>query len=307
MPSAPYNRGLTAAILAFAIWGFFPIYWKLLSMISPIELLFVRLIITAATCLLLLPLRGTLGLFIAAWKSRQVISNSLVAAILLSGNWFSFIWAVNSGNVLESSLGYFLCPLVTVLLGRILLNESLNRYQWIAVFLAGSGVCALVLLAGRIPIAALVIALTWSGYGFLKKRSKSGPVVGLGLETCLLTPVSIIALASMTGMSPLAITTISLKTVIVLAFSGVLTATPLLLFAYAAPRVRLSTLGMGQYIVPSCHFLLACLYGEEVNPEVLAGFAMIWTGLALYAASGNMQRKQLTHSGIIENSGNESN
>ena len=284
MPGTSYNRGLSAAVLAFAIWGFFPIYWKLLGTISSIELLYIRLVLTALSCLLLLRIRGSLKVFAESWSNWRVIRHALVAAILLSGNWFSFIWAVNSGNVLESSLGYFLCPLVTVLLGRFVLNEPLRKRQWIAVLMAGAGVGTLITLAGRIPVAALVIAFTWSGYGLLKKRSERGPVVSLGLETSLLSPVSIIALAWIAGQSSLTMLSISPVIMVVLAFSGFLTAAPLLLFAYAAPRIRLSTLGMGQYIVPSCHFILAFLYGEEMNPAVLSGFAMIWTGLILYAS-----------------------
>lgn len=290
MPATPYNRGLVAAILAFAIWGCFPAYWKLLAAISPIELLYTRLILTAATCLALLQFRGKLGGFLVAMRKPQTLRRAGLAAILLSGNWLAFIWAVNSGNVLESSLGYFLCPLVSVLLGRFLLAEPLNRRQWIAVVLAGSGVTVLVLLAGRIPLAALVIAITWSGYGLLKKKSQLGPVVGLGLETSLLSPLALVALIWMSGQVSLTLMDISHATLAILAISGVLTAAPLLLFGYAAPRIRLSTLGMGQYIVPSCHFVLALCYGESLGSSVLAGFVMIWTGLVLYAVSGHSRK-----------------
>ncbi len=279
------NRGLLAALLAFAIWGFFPIYWKLLDSLRSIELLHARLILTAVACLALLPLRGSFKAYLDAWQNGRILRSTLLAALLLSLNWFSFIWAVTTGNILESSLGYFLCPIVTVLLGRFILKESMAPKQWIAVALAATGVLVLIQLAGRIPLAALVIAATWSSYGLLKKRTPLGPVVSLGLETSLLTPVAAIALLVMAQAGPLTLGDVPPNILVILLFSGFVTAAPLLLFAYAAPRIRLSTIGMGQYIVPSCHFILAFLYGENLGPGVLAGFVMIWTGLFLYAVS----------------------
>jgi chloramphenicol-sensitive protein RarD len=283
MPKSTDNRGLMAIILAFAIWGLFPIYWKLLGSISPVELLYTRLILTAIACLALLPLRGSGHLFLAAWTEPRILVRTLLAAILLSANWFSFIWAVNSGNVLESSLGYFLCPIVSVLMGRFIEKESMSNRRWLAVFLAVAGVSTLILLAGRVPTAAIVIALTWSAYGLLKKRSQLGPVVGLGLETSLLSPFAALALLWLASRSPLTLTSITPGVTGILLVAGIFTAAPLLLFAYAAPRIRLSTIGMGQYIVPSSHFILAFIYGEKVSPIILVGFGLIWIGLILYA------------------------
>lgn len=286
MPNQSSQRGLLVALLAFAIWGFFPIYWKLLDSLNSLELLYTRLVLTALACLVLLPLRGSMTAYRRAWRDRQLLQSGLLAALLLSLNWFSFIWAVTSGNILESSLGYFLCPVVTVLLGRFILKESMVRAQWVAVGLASAGVLAMIQLAGRIPLAALVIAATWSSYGLLKKRTPLGPVVSLGLETSLLSPVAVVALLWMSQTGPMTLAGIPAGTLVTLLLSGFVTATPLLLFAYAAPRIRLSTIGMGQYVVPSCHFMLAFLYGEHLGPGVLASFGLIWIGLILYAVSG---------------------
>lgn len=286
MHDQTYKRGLLVALLAFAIWGLFPIYWRLLATVGYFELLYMRLILTALACVLLLPMRGSLAGYTRAWRDLSLLKPTLLAAVLLSLNWFSFIWAVNSGNILQSSLGYFLCPIVTVLLGRFILKESMGRAQWLAVALAATGVVVLVQLAGQVPAAALVIAATWSSYGLLKKRTPLGPVVSLGLETSLLTPVAIVALLWMARTAPLSLGSLPTGTWVILLLSGFVTATPLLLFAYAAPRIRLSTIGMGQYIVPSCHFLLAYFYGEQVGAGVLGGFILIWIGLALYALSG---------------------
>ena len=222
-------------------------------------------------------------MFLAACKEPRTLLRTLFAAILLSVNWFCFIWAVNSGNVLESSLGYFLCPIASVLMGRFIEKEPMSNLRWLAVFLAVAGVSTLILLAGRVPAVAIVIALTWSGYGLMKKRSHLGPVVGLGLETSLLSPFAAISLLWMASQSPLTVTSVTPAVTGFLLVAGIFTAAPLLLFAYAAPRIRLSTIGMGQYIVPSCHFILAFFYGEEVSPIVLVGFGLIWIGLILYA------------------------
>jgi chloramphenicol-sensitive protein RarD len=283
MSTTNSNRGLAAVILAFAIWGLFPVYWKLLAQVDELELLFLRLILTAGACLILLPVRGSWPAFREAGASLPQLRTSALAAVLLSGNWFTFIWAVNTGNVLESSLGYFLCPILNILLGRLVEKESMDKRQWLAVISALSGVLIIVMVAGRIPLAAIVIAVTWSAYGLMKKRSHLGPIVSLGLETSLLSPVALVALIWLTANANMTLPGAGPTTLAYLTVSGALTAAPLLLFAYAAPRIRLTTMGMGQFIVPSAHFALAVLYGEQITSSVFAGFALIWAGLAIYA------------------------
>ena len=283
MSYSSHTRGLAAIILAYSIWGLFPVYWKLLGRISPIELLYIRLILTSLSCLLLLPLRGSWKDFRGAWQNHRQLGTSLLAAILLSGNWFAFIWAVNNGRIMESSLGYFLCPLVSVLLGRLIEHEHLGLRRWLAVGLAAAGVSTLVFLAGKLPLAAICIAFTWGGYAVMKKRTPLGPVVGLGMETSLLAPVSAIILLIMAFQGPMTITAAPMAALGFLTTAGFLTAAPLLLFAFAAQRIRLSTMGMGQYIVPSAHFGLAVLYGEPVTAGVLAAFGLIWAGLLVYS------------------------
>jgi chloramphenicol-sensitive protein RarD len=282
----PHNRGLATLLFAYAIWGLFPVYWKTLVQIDAVELLLTRLILTALACMLLLPLRGTLPDYLNSWRQPATLRRNFYAAILLSLNWFSFIWAVNSGNVLESSLGYFLCPIVSILLGRLIFKERLGTARWIAVCLAIAGVAGMVILAGRVPIAAIVIALTWSGYSVIKKKSQVGPVVALGLETSLLAPVAATVLLWMLFSDRSTLPQVGPVTFGFLAISGIVTAVPLLLFAYAAPKVRMSTIGMAQYIVPSGHFLLAIYYGETVNVAVLMSFALIWIGLVLFTVTG---------------------
>jgi chloramphenicol-sensitive protein RarD len=280
------SPGLIALLSAFGIWALFPLYWKQLHPVAASELLFIRLILTSLFCLTVLPCRGSLKRFFASWKEPSILRLHLLAAIMLATNWFAFIWAVASGRVLESSLGYFLCPLVSILLGRWVLGEHLQRRQWAAVALASVGVALFLARAEVFPLAALTIAATWGAYGLCKKRSSLGPVSSLGMETSLLSPVAVLGLVLLSLQpSPMTVTEATLPTLVVLAFSGALTAAPLLLFAFAAPRVPLSTIGMGQFIVPSGHFVLALLYGERVTVGTLIAFACIWVALTLYTTS----------------------
>jgi len=268
--------------MAFTIWGLFPIYWKLLEAFDSLVLLLFRIVLTVLACLAVLPFRGSWGDYRKAWQRPRHLANSLTAALLLSANWFAFIWAVTNGQILESSLGYFLCPLFQVFLGCLFEKEVLGGRRLAAVGLAGVGVLTLILVAGRLPVAALVIAFTWGGYGLMKKRSRHGPVVSLGLETTLLLPATLLALGLLFFSGGLQLDAIPSSAWSALPFAGLLTATPLLLFAYAARRIPLSTMGMGQYVVPSFHFLLALSYGEAINSGTWIGFAFIWAALGLY-------------------------
>jgi len=281
--------GLLAIILAYVIWGGFPIYFRQLSELDALELLWVRIMLTAAACWMLLPVRGSFGKFALAWRDRRRLKWGLLAGLLLATNWFSFIWAVTSGNILESSLGYFLCPLVNVVLGRVVQRENLGAWRLSAVLLAGFGVGILILLAERIPLAALIIAATWGSYGLLKKRTASGPIVSLGMETSLLSPLALVALMLIFWKGEGTLEAASLPTLLWLLPAGMLTATPLLLFAFSAHRIQLSTMGMGQYIVPTFHFGLAIFYGEALPPALFLGFGFIWLGLILYTV-GSMRR-----------------
>lgn len=288
MPAA--TRGVLAILLAYAIWGLIPIYWKLLTRIGADELLYSRLMLTAVSCMLIIWVRGSWRDFRAVWGKRATLLHSLTAAALLSGNWFSFMWAVNNNRVLESSLGYFLCPLVSVLLGRFVEKEHIGPRRWMAVTLAAGGVGIIIAQAIAVPVAAIIIALTWGGYGLMKKRSQLGPLTGLGTETALLSPLAASLLLLLATRQPLTVLAASPSTQFFLLIVGFVTLAPLLLFAYAAKRIQLSTMGMAQYIVPSSHFALALFYGETVNQGVLAGFALIWIALAVYSVKGRGTR-----------------
>lgn len=280
--------GLVAIVCAYLLWGLFPVYFRWLADINALELLNVRILLTALTCLIILPLRGSWNKFLQAWQNRRELGIGMAAALLLAANWFAFMWAVQSGKVLESSMGYFLSPLCSVFIAWLVEKESLPMRRWLAVALASGGVVIFILQATTFPLAALVIALTWSGYGWLKKRTPMGPLVGLGIETTLLAPLAIfiILIQATTAGHPLTLQTAAPSVQLLMLAVGIITATPLLLFAFAAQRIRLSTMGFGQYIVPSIHFALAWGFGETLTLQTLLGFGLIWLALALYAASG---------------------
>jgi len=277
------RNGLTAIILAYALWGLVPIYWKTLDSVDRLVLLQVRLILTALTCLALLPLRKSWPSFVQAIRDPRMLKLHGLAALLLAANWYSFMWAVGSGHVLESSLGYYLCPLVSVILGRFLEKETLRGARLAAVLLAATGVGILIFLVGEVPLAALVIAVSWSSYGLIKKRSSTGPIVSLALETSLLAPIAAVILLVLFFTRPLSIQTGDTPILFYLLLTGVVTTVPLWMFAYGAPKLRLITMGMGQYMVPTAHFFLAVYYGETVTLQVVGAFALIWIGLIVYS------------------------
>lgn len=277
------RRGIGALLLAYAIWGLFPLYWRQLGAINPAEQVWVRLILTALFCIAILPLRGTWGEFRSAWHQPQILRINALAGVLLAINWVSFIWTIVSGNVMDSSLGYFLCPLLSIVLARMIEGEKLDRWQQLAVAFAVSGAGLMVLRTDHVPWAAFIIAISWAGYGLLKKRQPLGPVVSLSLECSLLSPLALAALWLTAGMGTLSLSAAPPSAWMLLAMSGAITAMPLILFAYAAPKVPLGITGMGQYIVPSSHFGLAIAFGEPLEPVRLASFALIWIGLLIFS------------------------
>lgn len=274
---------MPALIAAYIIWGLFPVYWKFLVAFHPLELIGHRLLWTCLFCLCLIPLRGRWAGFAAAWRDRRTMLTALVAALLLSMNWLLFVWLIVHNRIVGVSLGYFLCPLVTVLLGWLVQGERPGRSQLVAMGCAASGVMVMVLAAGELPLAALGIALTWGCYGLIKKRTRLGPITGLGLECALLAPLALAGLVwwEWTGAGGLGVANWGAN--LLLASTGVVTAVPLLLFAQGARLVPLAMVGLLQYGVPSLNLLVGVgLYGETFDAPRVAAFACIWLGLAVY-------------------------
>lgn len=299
MPSShPHSpeaaRGALAAASCYLLWGLFPIYWKHLGSIDALQLIAHRN---------LWSLVFVVGVMLAhqGWSElRDAITDPTAlkwhgaSGALLTVNWLVYVWGVNHGHVIETSLGYFLVPLVNVAVGRFALHERLRPAQWLAIACAGAGVMLLVWRVGQVPWIALSLACTWGSYGLLRKKSPLGPLVGLGLETLLIAPLALalIVARQLAGAGALGHATVG-EHALLLA-SGVVTAVPLVMFAYGARRLRMTTLGLLQYIAPSVQFAIGVwIYREPFSPEKAAAFAFIWCGLALYTADNLWAQRRL--------------
>ena len=291
-------RGALAATASFLIWGLVPVYWKQMQGVSALELITHRIAWSLLFLLGVLWWQNNLRTLRPAFTESRTFGLNLLSSVLLAINWVVYIWAVNSGHVIESSLGYFLVPLVNVALGSLLLHERLRPPQWIAIGFAAAGVGVLLTRAGHVPWIALTLAGTWAGYGLLKKRSALGSIAGLTAETMILFPLATGLLLWWHHTGEGALGRVDLRLHLYILSVGVVTAIPLLLFAYGAQRIRLATLGLLQYLAPSVQFLLGYLvYREAFDAVRLQAFGLIWCGLALYTADAFwIQRRRLLKS-----------
>jgi chloramphenicol-sensitive protein RarD len=281
------HAGMLYAAIAYAMWGLFPIYFKALQDIPPIEILLHRIVWSLVFLTIVLAWRKQWAWIGSVLRQPKVLAGFAASALLLSTNWFIYIWAVNNGRVVDASLGYFINPLVNVLLGFLLLHERLRLGQWAAVALAGAGVAWLTWQGGHPPWIGLGLALSFGFYGLLRKTAALGALEGLSLETLILFPFAMGYLVILTLGNHNAFAGAPLSSQWLLAAAGPITAIPLLLFAAGARRISLSLLGLLQYIGPTLQLLLGVwLYHEPFGGARLAGFAMIWAALALYSAEG---------------------
>lgn len=278
------NPGILYAAGAYSLWGIFPLYFKAMQDIPPLEILMHRMVWSLVFVAAVLGWRRHWGWLREVLRKPRVVAGFTVSALLLSANWFTYIWAVNNDHVVDASLGYFINPLFNVLLGALVLRERLRRVQWFAVSLAGCGVAWLTWQTGAMPWVALLLATSFGLYGLMRKTASLGALEGLALETLLLFPLAAAYLGwhALQGQGSFA--GASTGTQLLLALSGPITAIPLLLFAAGARRLPLSLLGLLQYIGPTLQLLLAVwLYHEPFGSARLAGFVLIWGALAVYS------------------------
>ena len=284
------RSGIFFAATAYILWGLFPLYFKLLQTVPASQILMHRIIWSLAFVLVLLAGRRQWQWLRKLLTQPRVLLGFGVSAVLLSSNWLIYIWSVNSGRVVDASLGYFITPLVNVLLGYLLLKEKLRPMQWIAIALAAAGVAWLTWQSGQLPWIGLALAATFGTYGLLRKTAALGPLEGLTLETLLLVPLALGYLAWLGVQDQNVFHNAPAATRWLLAASGPITAIPLLLFAAGARRIPLSTLGFLQYIAPTLQLLLGVwLYREPFGGARLIGFITIWTALAVYSVEGLWQ------------------
>jgi rarD protein len=285
------RRGVIAALAAYLLWGFLPILFRLLEAAGAV------LIVAERTVWSLVLLAGVLFVvkgfpevrsLLADWRKMRIIA---LSALLLVGNWLLYVWAVETGQLLEASFGYFINPLVNVAIGMIFLGERQNRLQTIAIVIAAIAILIQAAGLGNVPYVALGLAFSFGFYGFIRKTAQAGPATGLFAETLVVAPFAMAYIVfdiATNGPGAHADPTMML----LLVLTGPATAVPLLLFAYGVRRLRLTTIGMFQYLAPSIQFLVAILlFGEQLNSLRLLSFVLIWLSLVVFSYDGFRQRR----------------
>jgi chloramphenicol-sensitive protein RarD len=282
------NKGIIYGLGAYIIWGFLPLFWKALQEVPAIEILSHRMVWSLVFVLILLLLQNKWQWVVTAVRSPRILLTFFTTACILALNWFVYIWAVNAGYIVETSLGYFINPLVNVLLGVIFLSERLRPGQAAAIMLALSGVLYLTYSYGALPWISLTLAFSFGFYGLLRKTASLNSLEGLSLETALLflPALAYLLYVGVTGQGAF-LAYARPATNLLLPLAGVATAMPLLLFAGAARRVTLTTLGILQYTAPTIQFLIGVLvYGESFSRDRMIGFSLIWLALLIYSLEG---------------------
>ena len=283
-PAGSHHGGLPYALAAYAIWGFVPLFFKLVASVAPVEVLAQRIIWSLPICFVILIFRRQVGDYLAALRDWRALRMLIASSLLIAVNWLVYIFAIFTDHVLAASLGYYLNPLINVMLGMIFLGERLSRLQMAAVAIAGVGVA--ILLAGALDTLwiSLTLALTFGIYGLIRKIVPVGSLPGLTVETTVLMPAAILAAgwylwrADGTGFGS------SMSMSLLLMAGGVITAVPLLLFATAARKMSYAALGFVQYLAPSIVFLLSLfVFNEPLKPVQLLCFLLIWTSIGVFS------------------------
>ncbi|EQB01378.1 membrane protein [Sphingobium baderi LL03] len=283
-PADEMRSGFLAALAAYGLWGLLPIFFKLLHHVGPFELVAQRVIWSLVLILILLAARRALGPLWAALSTPRLLLPLTASSLFIAINWTTYIWAVNDDHVVAASLGYFLNPLVNVALGVLVLKERLRRGQTLAIGVAAIGVAIMAAAALTTLWISIMLALSFAFYGLVRKLTPVAPMAGLGAETLILTPVALAYLGWLAGHGGLAFGQDSFTTVM-LVVSGAMTTVPLVLFAVAAHRLPMATLGLLQFVAPLLQFLCGVLlFGETLSHGQMVSFALIWLGLILFAS-----------------------
>lgn len=288
-----HRIGIIAGFCAYGLWGIFPLVFNLIDEVAPLEILFHRVVWSLVVVLVVLALQGRFAELRAVVRSRRLLRLLTAAAVFISVNWLTYIWAVNNGHVLDAALGYYVNPLITVALGVLVLGETLRRAQKVALGFGASAVVVLTVANGAVPWIALVLACSFATYGYLKKSADVAALPSLAVETAVLSPVALVGLAVFQHRGELSFVHGTLGRDAILVGLGVVTAVPLLLFATAATRIPLSMLGLLQYVTPTMQLLCGVLLlDEDLPPERLVGFVLVWIALTVLAsdAIGNERR-----------------
>lgn len=282
------RAGYALAVAAFAWWGMFPLYFKAVASVGPMEVLCHRVLWSAPFCAAIMLLRHDWPALRAALAQKKVLRTLCITAAIIAANWLIFIYAIMSDQVLAASLGYFITPLMNLIMGMVFLGERLNRGQTIAVVLAALGTANLVVNVGGMPWISLALALSFSTYGYLRKTVSVESVNGLLVETTLLSPLALAYLVYQAGHGGLAFGHAGATITVLLACAGVVSSVPLIWFTAGARRIPLYGLGICQYLAPSAQFVLAvALYKEPFTSAHLVTFGLVWAGLVVFLVTGN--------------------
>lgn len=277
------NRSILKIVAAYVAWGLFPFYWKQIAFVPAEQVISHRIFWSFITLALVMMLRREWPRF-GTWKTFRIYA---AAGATISLNWFAYIWAVNHSFVVEASLGYFINPLVNVLLGVVIFHERLRPMQWTAVALAAAGVLYLTISYGSVPWVALVLAITFAAYSVMKKLAPLGALEGLTLETAIVAPFALAFLIQQDHLGTGAFLHAGLAANLFMAGAGIVTTIPLLFFASGVPKVPLTLIGVFQYISPTLQFLAGVFfYGEPFTHDQALGFTAVWIALAIFAVDG---------------------
>jgi chloramphenicol-sensitive protein RarD len=295
------RQGILYAFGAYFIWGLTPVYWRLIKHVPAIQLIGHRIAWSFILLAIVLLVTRKWPELLSLISSRKIIQIYLIAAVLIFFNWFTYVWAVNSGYIVEASLGYFINPLLSILLGVVFLRERLRLFQWTAVGLAAIGVLYLTVVYGRLPWIALALAFTFGIYGLVKKMAPLNPLNGLTFETCILFIPAVYFLSYQEAQGNGAFLHTGIVSDVLMTCAGLVTAVPLLMFASAARRIPLTTIGIMHYITPTCQFLLGVLIFKEAFSSTQAvGFGFVWVGLIVFAVEGIVSRRFIQTGSIPE-------
>ncbi len=285
------KSGTLAAITAFTLWGVLPIFWKLLDFLPPASIVAQRTLWSLGLLAILLIWRGEIRTLLGGLRTPRAVAWHFLSGGLLAANWLLYVWATLNDRIIEGALGYYLNPFFNMLFGVLWFGEKHNRWQKIAIALALGGVALQLPAAGRVPWVALALALTFSLYAVVRKRAPLGSLAGLTAETSLLAPLALIWLCFF-HTSPAAAFGGSWHHAVLVVATGLATALPLLCFGYAAQTIRLTTLGILQFLGPTIQLFIGWkIYGEPMSMERILSFGLIWAAVAVYATDSIRQRR----------------
>lgn len=287
-----YKSGLVYALLSYGIWGVFPLYWKMLSDVPAQQILAHRVVWSMIFLFIILAWRRD-RIFIQYLTSAKIVGTLFLSSALIACNWFTYIYAVNNDHIVDASLGYYINPMVNILLGTLFLKERLSRIQFIAVAFAFAGVGYLTYHYGKLPLLSLVLAISFGLYGLVRKKANLQSMPGLMVETLLLAPVALWYLWHVNTLGTGTFGHYSWQADMLLLIAGPVTALPLFWFGIAATRIPLSTLGFMQYLAPSIQLLIGIfVFGELFNSAYMVSFGLVWIGLGIYTYSVILELKR---------------